>query len=456
MAVGQCLFGKSPFGRSTFGWYQEPPIFRSITTDQVYEIRATINDQIVPLNDIIEGKWKRSLKENSELDFTVPFSLTYKEALQFPAHLLLYRRGVLQETFIITSRKITRSINGETLISVHADGIIAKLAYAEFSTYNTADYGRDDGTRKLWQVVADLMGFQPTVRPFIPSVQFVLDNIDGQIRYEYITFQAENQSILEALKTLQNQYGGRVFVNASNELVWRTDLMWENYAVFRTEKNLLGIELEEDFRSIRTRVIASGRQETRDSDEYLNMAEITAQADAPSSQTQKYGTITEYVSNVRIRTSTELNARAQQRVKSLAYPIQSVRCDIVDLNALYPTTSIPDVGAPVRIVDPFTEIDVLAYIDAIEFDLIHPLDTKIELGIFKAPDWITEQVKRAMDLNRDNAVVPQKILDELKRAIAEMGVPPFGIDIQSCGIANFAGTKNEMARVDHIHKVAWV
>jgi len=452
MAVGQCLFGKSPFGRSTFGWYQEPPIFRSITTDQVYEIRATINNQIVPLNDIIDGKWKRSLKENSELDFTVPFSLTYKEALQFPAHVLLYRRGILQETFIITSRKITRSINGETLISVHADGIIAKLAYAEFSMYNTADYGRDDGTRKLWQVVADLMGFQPTVRPFIPSVQFVLDNIDGQIRDEYITFQAENQSILEALKTLQNQYGGRVFVNASNELVWRTDLMWENYAVFRTEKNLLGIELEEDFRSIRTRVIASGRQETRDSDGYLNMAEITAQADAPSSQLQKYGALTEYVSNVRIRTSTELNARAQQRVKSLAYPIQSVRCDIVDLNALYPTTSIPDVGAPVRIVDPFTEIDVLAYIDAIEFDLVHPLDTKIELGIFKAPDWITEQVKRAMDLNRDNAVVPQKILDELRR----ISVPPFGIDIQSCGIANFAGTKNEMARVDHIHKVAWV
>jgi len=452
MAVGQSLFGRSPFGRSTFGWYQEPPIFRSITTDQVYEIRATINNQIVPLKDIIDGKWKRSLKENSELDFTVPFSLTYKEALQFPAHVLLYRRGILQETFIITSRKIVRSLNGDALITVHADGIIAKLSYAEFLSYDTKNYGTPDGTIELWIVVSDLMGFQPTVSPFIPAVQFVKDNIDGTIANNKIAFQAENQSILEALKTLQNQYGGRVFVNASNELVWRTDLLWDNYAVFRTEKNLLGVELEEDFRSIRTRVIASGRQETRDADGYLNMAEITAQADAPSSQLQKYGALTEYVSNVRIRTSTELNARAQQRVKSLAYPIQSVRCDIVDLNALYPTTSIPDVGAPVRIVDPFTEIDVLAYIDAIEFDLVHPLDTKIELGIFKAPDWITEQVKRAMDLNRDNAVVPQKILDELRR----ISVPPFGIDIQSCGIANFAGTKNEMARVDHIHKVAWV
>jgi len=40
--------------------------------------------------------------------------------------------------------------------------------------------------------------------------------------------------------------------------------------------------------------------------------------------------------------------------------------------------------------------------------------------------------------------------------LRRISVPPFGIDIQSCGIANFAGTKNEMARVDHIHKVAWV
>jgi len=88
--------------------------------------------------------------------------------------------------------------------------------------------------------------------------------------------------------------------------------------------------------------------------------------------------------------------------------------------------------------------------------LVHPLDTKIELGIFKAPDWITEQVKRAMDLNRDNAVVPQKILDELKREIAEMGVPPFGYEVKPCDFFCWSGEKDQMARVDHTHAICWL
>ena len=406
---------------------------------------------IAALDNISSGTWSRHGMQSSSLEIELPFNKDLYDQLRFPYLLCVQIQGVPQEWFVITKRRAIRDINNTVKVQVAGTGVLAQLGYAGIEEYTTRHVENEQivETRKLSTVLSDLLNMQSTSK-FSP---IALGNVPSGTPDMDVALNEQCSSVLQALNRLREYIGGAFVVDHNFNLNWIIPDENTTPISVRIESGLLSTEIEDDYSSLRTQVKVIGRRKISDMNgrEVFEKIWYTANATTQS----QYGVVTDYIADSQINTSSECQYRAAMRARELGQPIVHVDCRALNLHLLDPDVgSWWDIGQSFRIVDQVLERVVETNLTGIEYDLIDPLNTRLEFGKWDTDDTIARMMQDLRRLQSDMANVPPEISDMIGEGGS--GGVQYANTAETCGAYNIGGTATTVSRGDHVHRVEWL
>ena len=476
----------------------EPPPNRHYSDRYILEVQNP-NQQIVAfLRDAAEIRWEQAINAASTLTFRYPASKDQAAALTFPNVVILRDEdGDILDSCLIAQVSKRREAGGEQVCNVHCEGYQSVLGK---SVVEDLDF--EDVT--VGVIAQQLIDLQP---PNSPWLRVEMGAIEAGLRQRKVTHRFENVSVLQALRDLRGLVGGyyRIRLTDDGQPRFFWDLLRPSPYARRhitAGKNSPWLTAVEDYRTIRTRVIAKGARNR------------TSVRTSDAAKIAEYGTLTFIATHPMIEDQATLDEYAEMVLKEREQPRMEYYIGAIDLGKaetswdyadedlnLGDTVYIHDThlgvqigtavtkirrdlqgGMTIEVVDPDAGDSTKGWstrrnkpLDVIDelIDLKERLD-RLDLSIpdfgefefdwddfwqefdWEAPEWnldeLAERIWEEFDWE-----APEFNIDDLVDRITEHetftdAVPQPGDDIQTVGEENEPGTSDLYAREDHVHE----
>lgn len=350
-------------------------------------------------------------------------------------------------------------------------------------------------TKTVSDVVKELLNNKQ-----VNSTKIHFGYVESSIGSETIALKIENKSIMAALVELRERFGGYQYVDPANgRFYWKRQQGLRSGQYVRVGFNGTGIDEEEDFSALSTRLTAIGRGESIESTLTVTVNDSAAQS--------TYGIVPEVAVNKNIWNTDDLTDFANALLDTKSVPRKTWDVGVIDLARLTSADySFHDfrVGSAIRVMDTTLGLTINTTIASIERDLDSPLSVSVGTGQgpLKVRIWVTNPEAGRWDGNEPSVIpaeerdvthtladviralmeeklqdtgfeasvqdaiesifqqvsnssqIVQNITEIINEAIANdaVDVPNPGSGIQTIGTANAAGSSDDYARVDHVHK----
>ena len=464
------LFGESLFSRSLWGFDTRSEAAASAIEQDAYSLELCTKTgaftRYLPL--WLSGQYTTAANKPSMLEFAYPITSTSGWAdIVFPAQVRLRGKdGSIVDRFTVSA--VTRSVdnNGARVLSVRCDGMLAVLAREALGSF-----------QRTAETVGDIVGALLARQPDSDTQRISLGRVAPSIAGTTATVKRESASILAILNDMQAVVGGWFWADANGRFYWEQSQEPQTGLQIRLETNMGALEVNEDYSSIRTRVIAYGGGAFGSSSRIESIK---------TSGVETYGDLTHIATFPTVQDQATLDTLAENLVERLARPRKTVRVDAIDLSwatdhRTWDHAAIRT-GMPVRVVDELLDETYDAHILSVARDLASPIAVTVTVGslafkddeedlldkIIETTETVREYYHEDVQMSgldwedlgveflpidpedpesetypvyTDDGVIGQASVFSL---MADEGVLPVGG-------ATLNGVENMAARVDHVH-----
>ncbi len=348
--------------------------------------------------------WIGAVNEPDRLELHYPLDDDAAQYITYPKVVALYdKAGNVLQKFHVGVRRRVRTEDGSRRLVVECESLEAQLGWDE-----NVDLYETSGATSITQIVADLLnGYQPNDQ-WLP---IVLGGIDPSIGNETRECRFERCSVRKALRDLQSTVGGYIYVDPNRRLWWKQSIGSKTYKELRLGKNLPAMEVVEDFRTIRTRMIGLGRGLTSDS-------RLECTVDASTQET--YGIRTGWYSNLDIFHQDFLDNKTAEMAEKYKVPQEEVTVEAIDLSKANVAWNYSheglSLGQQLRVIDEVLEKTVETQVVMIRRDLTHPARVIIQLGGPQQPDAVdvlADVIEALKDDEQNDSGLVESLLAEI-------------------------------------------
>ena len=263
--------------------------------------------------------------------------------------------------------------------------------------------------------------------------------VSSGIANEQMEISVVNQSVLAAIRNLQEKLGGYMRVSPARRFTWTTSIGKNIGQQIRRGKNLKGIEVERDFTEMTNRLYAYGAGQNRDSRLTLKDAgESHEYLDDSSSQSTWGRIVCGVYHNSEITDASTLKKVAQKILAAESDPRIDYLVDIPDLsqdaNAPRDFEHI-ELGARIVLIDEKLGISTTQHVVKVERDLRKKLNITVGLSNKKQllGHLIAELIQKQKELDLGDVETSE-------------------LDPEDIGTAADPGSTGEFADAGHRHK----
>ncbi len=301
------------------------------------------------------------------LRFTYPWDTEVVDLFTFPNLFALRdRAGNLLDRFNLATKGKRRTVNGQRFLELMGEGVLSQLSHEWITSYEASAAQSPETT------FSEILGeFQinGVVRPII------MGPWAGAISSQSRKFKVENISILAALHEMRRQVGGYFFVDPLHRLRWVQNISGTDGQEIRIGKNLPGLEVDEDFRTITTRLHGKGHGIDDD-------GRLTYTADSDNQGT--FGIWPKTYEAQTVREIDQLVEMVDSRLEEVKIADKKLRADIIDLSEVDSDLDYSHealiIGSQVRLIDGDLDETLDVHILGISRNLAQPAQVRIQIS----------------------------------------------------------------------------
>lgn len=309
-------WGHIAWGAGPWGWFRARPASAALLGEpyrlEVYDYDLRLVGSLPYWND---GMLQEELNGFPELTFSYPYE-DAAAAYLTKGYLIGVREqsGGLLGLFHVTRRTKRRNEEGALTVRLECHGLMAQLGReATIESYEVEE------PAPVAQIMSGLFATQSNgvLKPIL------LGGMDKSIALAERTLSVRNGTVLSAIRDLHATLGGFYWVDSSRRFYWVAKNPRSVRQEIRVGKNLPGLEVEEDFSGVYTRVTGLGH----------GVDDATRlQTTVDGDNQEVYGVIRGMFSSPGIRDEAQLTQKAERLAGQWSRPKKTYRCEALDLS----------------------------------------------------------------------------------------------------------------------------